>query len=88
MTKHGTSDPISHGFDERVESLKEGVKGAVDQGAQKVEQLKSKVIEVKDQAFDRGSDMLDRTTALIKAHPIKSVAIAFAAGYLGMRLFR
>ena len=73
---------------ERVDSLKDTVKGLVDQGAQKVDAIRSKVVEAKDQAIDRGSDMLDRMTDMIKAHPIKSVAIAFAAGYVGMRLFR
>jgi len=62
--------------------------GLLDQGAQKVDALKSKVVEAKDQAIDRGSDLLDRMSTLIKAHPIKSVAIAFGAGYIGMRLFR
>jgi len=88
MNKQGTADPTSQGMNEKVEQIKESVKGVVEQGAQKVDQLKSRVIEVKDQAMSRGSDMLDRTCDLIKAHPIKSVAIAFAAGYFGMRLFR
>jgi len=74
--------------DEKFDALKGAVKGLVDQGAQKVEEIKTKVVEVKDQAITRGSDMLDRATQMIKAHPLKSVAIAFGAGYFGMRLFR
>jgi len=90
MNKNGMADQGSatHAVDEKIDSLKETVKGLVDQGAQKVDAIKTRVVEVKDQAYTRGSDVLDRTTALIKAHPIKAVAIAFGAGYVGMRLFR
>jgi len=78
----------SHTVDETIDSLKGTVKGLVDQGAQKVDAIKAKVVEAKDLALTRGSDLLDRMTDLIKAHPIKAVAIAFGVGYLGMRLFR
>lgn len=90
MNKNGMTDQgsASHTVEEKMDSLKETVKGLVDQGAQKVDQIKNKVVEAKDQAYTRGSDVLDRTTAMIKAHPIKAVAIAFGAGYIGMRLFR
>lgn len=89
MNKNGMADQASaHGDDDKIDSFKETVKGLVDQGAQKVDAIKTKVVEAKDQAFTRGSDVLDRTAAMIKAHPIKAVAIAFGAGYLGMRLFR
>jgi ElaB/YqjD/DUF883 family membrane-anchored ribosome-binding protein len=92
MNKQGMADAGSsvgsQTVDEKVESIKDAVKGLVDQGAQKVDAIKAKVVEAKDQAFSRGGDILDRATDVIKAHPIKSVAIAFAAGYIGMRLFR
>jgi ElaB/YqjD/DUF883 family membrane-anchored ribosome-binding protein len=94
MSKQGTSGAGTTGeraaerIEERIDSLKDTVKGIVDQGAQKVDAIRSKVVEAKDQAIDRGSDAIDRVTEMIKAHPIKSVAIAFAAGYVGMRLFR
>ena len=74
--------------DEKLDTLKGAVKGLVDQGVQKVDALKNKVVEAKEEAITRGSDILERVTDLIKAHPIKAVAIAFGAGYLGMRLFR
>ena len=90
MNKNGTLDqgPTTHSADEKIDSIKEAVKGLVDQGAQKAEAIKTKVVEAKDQAFTRGTDVLDRATALIKTHPIKAVAVAFGAGYIGMRLFR
>lgn len=90
MNKNGMTDvgSTTRGIDDKVDSLKDTMKGLVDEGAQKVDAFKSRVIEAKDQAFTRGSDMLDRTAGMIKAHPLKAVGIAFAAGYLGMRLFR
>jgi len=74
--------------DEKMDALKDTVKGLADQGAQKVDALKTKVLEAKDQAIGRGSALLDRATEMIRANPLKSVGIAFVAGYLGMRLFR
>jgi ElaB/YqjD/DUF883 family membrane-anchored ribosome-binding protein len=90
MNKNGMADQGSatRVVDEKIDSLKETVKGLVDQGAQKVDAIKTRVAEAKDQAVTRGNDVMDRATAMIKAHPIKAVAIAFGAGYIGMRLFR
>ena len=73
---------------ERSESFRDTMKGLVDQGAQKVDALKSRVFEAKDQAVTRGSDLMDRVTDIIKSHPIAAVGIAFTAGYFGMRMFR
>lgn len=90
MNKTGTTDvgSTTRAVDEKLDSLKDTMKGIVDDGAQRVGALKTKVIEVKDQALHRGGELLDRTTDLIKAHPLKAVGIAFVAGYLGMRLLR
>lgn len=73
---------------EKAGSLKDTVKGIVEEGHHKVDAIKTRVIEVKDQAIDRGESMLVRVSDMIKAHPIKAVAIAFGTGYLGMRLLR
>ena len=90
MNKNGITDvgSATRAVDERLDSLKNTVKDVFDQGAQKADALKSRVIEAKDQAFRRGNDLLDRVTELIKAHPLQAVGIAFATGYLAMRLFR
>jgi ElaB/YqjD/DUF883 family membrane-anchored ribosome-binding protein len=90
MNKNGMTDPgtAAHGVDDKIDQIKDTVKGFVDQGAQRVDQIKSKVVDVKDQAFSRGNDLVDRMADMVKAHPLKAVAIAFGAGYLGMRLFR
>lgn len=85
MTESGTA---THGVEDKIDAIKDSVKGFVDQGAQKVDAIKSKVVDVKDQAFTRGNDLIDRVTDMVKAHPLKAVGIAFGAGYLGMRLFR
>jgi len=71
-----------------MDAIKEGVKGLVDQGQQKVDQLKNRVVEVKDEAVSRGTQVLDRVTDFIKTNPLKAVGIAFGAGYIGMRIFR
>jgi ElaB/YqjD/DUF883 family membrane-anchored ribosome-binding protein len=90
MNKNGMTDvgSATRTVDEKIDSLKDTVKGIADQGAQRVDALKAKVIEAKDQALGRGSALLDRTSALIQEHPLKAVGVAFVAGYLGMRLFR
>lgn len=87
MNKNGMTD-VGRGVDERLDSIKSTVKDVVDQGAQRAEALKSRVVEAKDEALRRGGDLLDRMSGLIKEHPLKAVGIAFATGYIGMRLFR
>ena len=90
MNKNGMTDvgSTARTVDERLDSIKHTVRDVVDQGAQKADALKSRMIEAKDQVMRRGNDLLDRVVELIKAHPLKAVGIAFATGYLGMRLFR
>jgi ElaB/YqjD/DUF883 family membrane-anchored ribosome-binding protein len=90
MNKNGMTDvgSTSRLVDEKLDSLKDTMKEVVDRGAQRADALKTRVVEVKDEAMRRGNDLLDRSVSLIKAHPLKAVGIAFATGYLGMRLFR
>jgi len=73
---------------DKLDSIKEKAKGLVDQGQEKASEIKSKVIDVKDQAVTRGNALLDRATDFIKANPLKAVGIAFGVGYVGMRLIR
>jgi ElaB/YqjD/DUF883 family membrane-anchored ribosome-binding protein len=90
MNKNGMTDvgSTTRTVDERLDSLKHTVRDVVDQGAQRADALRSRMMEAKDQVVRRGNDLLDRVVELIKAHPLKAVGIAFATGYLGMRLFR
>ncbi|MDX2092453.1 MAG: hypothetical protein SFX73_31610 [Kofleriaceae bacterium] len=75
-------------MDERIGSIRDSVKSLVDRGEQRAHAFKSRVVEMSDSAKHRGGDALDRTSELIKAHPLKAVGIAFGVGYLTMRLFR
>jgi ElaB/YqjD/DUF883 family membrane-anchored ribosome-binding protein len=90
MNKNGMTDvgSATRTVDEKIDSLKDTVKGLADQGAQRVDAFKTKVVEAKDEAMSRGGVLVDRASDMIKAHPLKSVGVAFAVGYLGMRLFR
>jgi ElaB/YqjD/DUF883 family membrane-anchored ribosome-binding protein len=89
MQKNGlTGGSVSQNVDDKIDSIKDTVKGFVDQSSHAVDAIKSRVVDVKDQAIHRGGDLLDQVASLIKAHPLKAVGIAFGAGYLGMRLFR
>jgi ElaB/YqjD/DUF883 family membrane-anchored ribosome-binding protein len=85
MTEPGMGN--SH-LDSKLDALKEKAKDIVDHGSEKVDEIKHRVVEVKDQAMAKGNMFLDNATTLIKANPLKSVAIAFGVGYIAMRLFR
>lgn len=87
MNKNGMTD-VGRTVDEKLDSIKNAAKEVVEQGAQRADALKQRVIEAKDAAVRRSGDMLDRVSNLIQAHPLKAVGIAFATGYIGMRLFR
>lgn len=80
--------PVANNIDDKIDSVKDGLKNLVDQGSEKVDALKTRVVEVKDEAMTRGQGLLDDASEVIKAHPLKAVGIAFAIGYIGMRLFR
>lgn len=88
MNEPSTMGTTGSNLDAKLDTLKEKARDIVDQGSVKVDQLKHRVVEVKDQAVARGGAFLDDVTALIKANPLKSIAIAFGVGYIGMRLFR
>ena len=75
-------------MDDKLGTIKDRVKGVVDQGHEKVDHLKAKVIDVKDQAMSRGNAIVDRASEFIRANPLKAVGIAFGVGYIGMRLIR
>jgi ElaB/YqjD/DUF883 family membrane-anchored ribosome-binding protein len=87
-TMNEAKDKIGEKLDERIDSIKDQVKGLVDKGEQRAAAIKNKAIEVKDEAFTKGNALLDQVTGYIKSNPLKAVGIAFGAGYIGMRLFR
>ena len=88
MNKNGLTGTEDNNVEDKLDSIRDSVKGVVDRGAQKAEAIKNKVVEAKDQAMNRGSEGLDRLASMVRAHPLKAVGIAFATGYIGMRLFR
>ena len=90
MNKNGstTMDQGASHLEGRIEGIKESVKGFVEKGGARADEIKTRVIEVKDQAMTRGNAFVDRAGDFIKANPIKSVGLAFGLGYVGMRLFR
>jgi ElaB/YqjD/DUF883 family membrane-anchored ribosome-binding protein len=73
---------------QRLDSIKDSVKGIVDQGQEKVHQFRDRVVDAKQQAVSKGNEYLERVTEFIRANPLKSVGIAFGVGYIAMRLFR
>lgn len=72
----------------KIDAIKDRVSGLVDQGHEKVDHLKAKAIDVKEQAVTRGNALVDQAASFIRANPLKAVGIAFGVGYIGMRLFR
>ncbi len=89
MNKNGTSMGQGQSHDDsRIDAIKEKARGLVDRGEQKVDQIRSRVVDVKDQAMNRGNDIVAKTSQFITSNPLKSVGLAFAVGFFGLRLFR
>jgi ElaB/YqjD/DUF883 family membrane-anchored ribosome-binding protein len=83
MNKNGTTQ-----LEDRMGSLKESVKNLVDAGGERAGQIKERLADAKDVAFDRGKEGLNRVSAMIKEHPIAAIAIAFGVGYFAIRMLR
>jgi ElaB/YqjD/DUF883 family membrane-anchored ribosome-binding protein len=73
---------LTETLDETLDSLTETAQGVVAQGTEKVEAVKTRLVDIKDRAVTRGDDLMGRAAELVQAHPLKSVAIAFGAGCL------
>ena len=73
MNKNG----IAATFEDKLDSLKESVRGVVDFSADKAGMVKKYGV--------RGASKLG---SMIKDHPIAALAIAFGVGYLAMRVMR
>jgi ElaB/YqjD/DUF883 family membrane-anchored ribosome-binding protein len=83
MQKNGTA-----GLDSRIDSLKENVRNLVDAGSERAGHLKDRAIGIKDTVVEEGEVALNRITALIKAHPIAALGVAFSVGYVAIRMLR
>ena len=84
MNKNGTGSAL----DDKMGNLKDSVRNLVDAGEDRANQIKERLADAKDVAFDRGSEALGRVSALVKEHPIAAIGIAFGIGYLAVRMLR
>jgi ElaB/YqjD/DUF883 family membrane-anchored ribosome-binding protein len=81
------SDPLSSTKPTKpAESIAGSVQTLVDQGSETIGQIKSRVAEVTDEARTKSNEVYQRTSELVKDHPLKSLAIAFGVGYVAMRI--
>jgi ElaB/YqjD/DUF883 family membrane-anchored ribosome-binding protein len=84
MQKNGTTSELEG----RLDSLKENVRNLVDAGSERAAQLKDRAVGAKDTLVENGEVALNRISALIKAHPIAAIGIAFSVGYVAIRMLR
>jgi ElaB/YqjD/DUF883 family membrane-anchored ribosome-binding protein len=82
MQKNGTGT-----LDNRIDSLKSSVRNLVDAGGERAGQLKSRAIDLKDSVVDNGEVALRKAGSFIKEHPLAAIGVAFAFGYITMRIF-
>lgn len=83
-----TGSALGANIDNKLDAIKDKASHLVEEGRERVDQIKHRVVDVKDQAMARGGQFMDQATSFIQANPLKSVAIAFGVGYIGMRIFR
>jgi ElaB/YqjD/DUF883 family membrane-anchored ribosome-binding protein len=73
---------------EQAQQLKDQVRELVGAGQDKVNEVKTKLIDAKDRAVQRAEGAREQLTDKIKSNPLAAVGIAFGIGYLAMRIFR
>jgi ElaB/YqjD/DUF883 family membrane-anchored ribosome-binding protein len=88
MANRNPNMPANGEVTHRIDSIKDSVKGLIDQGQHKATQIKDKVVDLQHKAKDRGTVAVDKFSEVIKAHPFAAIGIAFGVGYLAMRLVR
>jgi len=66
----------------------DSVKDIAVEVKEKVVELTDRLGEVKSTVLQRGSSIAEKIRKYATANPMKAVAIAFAAGYFGMRVTR
>jgi len=84
MQKNGSTSAL----ESRIDSLKEGVRNLVDAGGERAGQIKDRAIDAKDSIVESGSQALNKISALVKEHPFAALGIAFAVGYVAIRIAR
>jgi len=71
-----------------LEKVQDQVHVIVDGVEARASSVKSRALDVKNDAMARGNAFVERSREVIRAHPLKSVGIAFGAAYFGGRLLR
>ncbi|MDB4959846.1 MAG: hypothetical protein JWO36_7415 [Myxococcales bacterium] len=66
--------------------LKSGVQNLVDRGSDAADSIKVRVVEITDKAKSKGTELYDQIADVVKANPLKAIAIAFGVGYVAMRI--
>jgi ElaB/YqjD/DUF883 family membrane-anchored ribosome-binding protein len=93
-TYTGTGTNIDNGSggkdkaEAKKEQIKEQVKGLVDAGQDKLNDVKESLIEAKGKVADRAQGFANTLREQIKARPLTTVAVAFGIGFVVMRIFR
>jgi ElaB/YqjD/DUF883 family membrane-anchored ribosome-binding protein len=81
MKNFGSSKSIGKAHERDVREIAEEVKV-------KVVELKDRAIEAKDNVLKRGGSAAEKVRDFTTANPLKAVAIAFAFGFFAMRVTR
>lgn len=79
---------MTSAFEDRLDALKESVRGLVDSSSERADRLKSKMVDVKDSVFESSRSGINRLGELIKDHPIAAIGIAFGIGFFAIRMMR
>ena len=83
MSRNGSA-----AFENRLDALKESVRGLVEMGSERASAIKDRAIDAKDAVARRGGKAINVMGRLIKDHPLAAIGIAFGIGYLVVRLVR
>lgn len=79
---------MTSAFEDRLDALKESVRGLVDSSSERADRLKSKMVDVKDSVLESSRTGINRLGELIKDHPIAAIGIAFGIGFFAIRMMR
>ncbi len=87
-TIKNTDNTKAFGEADKFKDKMNDVKATVAEIKEKMIEVKDQAIVVKDNVIDRGGAMATKVRTFVTAHPLKAIAIAFAVGYVGMRVTR
>jgi ElaB/YqjD/DUF883 family membrane-anchored ribosome-binding protein len=79
---------VAASFDDRLEMLKQSVRGLMDFGSERAGTFKTRVVDVKERVISGGNSAAHKVAGAIKEHPFAAIGIAFGIGYIAMRWIR